>query len=36
MIALKIPFNANSLPILTLKIIKINNVPLPQKFCTDI
>ena len=36
MMALKMPFDANSLPMLTLKIIKGNYAPLPQRFSHDI
>ena len=36
MLALKMPFDANSLPMLTLKIIKGNYAPLPQRFSPDI
>ena len=36
MIALKIPFNANSLPMLTLKIIKGNYAPPPQRYTADL
>ena len=36
MMALKMPFDANSLPMLTLKIIKGNYAPPPQKFTPDL